>query len=108
MTAPSVRSPVVIDTDVFGTPASALGVQRPVVLGEFPGNGPTQHPAHVHPPETTLDDYLEFTVHGGYAGGWPWSFSGTDAYGRLPAEPLLRFAERYPWLVNPRALPTPM
>jgi hypothetical protein len=102
-TYPDLRRPG-IDADVFGTPAGALGVQHPVVLGEFPGQGPDQHPRHVQPPATTLEQYLEFAVHGGYAGGWPWSFSGTDAYGRLPAEPLQRFAARYPWLVNPRAL----
>ena len=39
-------------------------------------------------------------MSGGYAGGWPWSFSGTDAYGRVPVEPLLRFAERHPDLVE--------
>ena len=50
----------------------------------------------------TLDEYLEFALAGGYAGAWPWSFSGTDEYGRLPAEPLKRFAERHPELVNPR------
>jgi hypothetical protein len=42
-------------------------------------------------------------VHSGYAGAWPWSFSGTDDYGRIPAEPLRAFALRYPALVNPRA-----
>jgi len=42
-------------------------------------------------------------VTGGYAGAWPWSFSGTDHYGGLPVEPLRRFAEKYPALVNPRA-----
>jgi hypothetical protein len=85
---PDLRRPERED-DVFGTPAAALGVRRPVILGEFPGN--------------TLDEYLEFAVNEGYAGGWPWSFSGTDAYGRLPVEPLRRFAERHPDVVNPRA-----
>jgi hypothetical protein len=89
--------------DIFGTPASALGVRRRVILGEFPGNGPEAHPDGVSPPPTTLDEYLEFAVGGGYAGGWPWSFSGTDAYGRIPVEPLRRFAERHGDLVNPRA-----
>jgi hypothetical protein len=101
-TYPDQRRPQV-DADVFGTPASALGVQHPVVLGEFPGNGPQRHPPHVDPPATTLEQYLEFAVHGGYVGAWAWSFSGTDAYGPLPAEPLHRFASRYPWLVNARA-----
>jgi hypothetical protein len=46
---------------------------------------------------------LEASLRNGYAGAWPWSFSGTDGYGRLPAERLRAFAERHPELVNPRA-----
>jgi hypothetical protein len=92
------------EDDIFGTPASALGVRRGVILGEFPCDGPGQHPEGAAPPATTLEEYLEFAVSAGYAGGWPWSFSGTDAYGKVPAEPLRRFAKRHPDLVNPRAL----
>ena len=78
-------------------------MSRPVLIGEFPGNGPEHHgPGAVPPP--TLEEYLEFAVRSGYAGAWPWSFSGTDRYGRLPAERLRRFAERHPDLVNPRAI----
>lgn len=101
-TYPDLRHPK-RDTDVFGTAADALGVSRPVVLGEFPGNAPQRHPPGAHPPPTTLEHYLEFALHGGYAGGWPWSFSGTDGYGPLPADALHRFASRYPDVVNPRA-----
>jgi hypothetical protein len=90
------------DADVFGIPASQLGVKRRVILGEFPGNASEQRPAGASPSEHTLDDYLEFALAGGYLGAWPWSFSGTDAYGRLPVEALRRFAERHPDLVNPR------
>ena len=50
-----------------------------------------------------LEEYLEFALAGGYVGAWPWSFSGTDRYGRVPREPLLRFARKYPELVNSRA-----
>jgi len=100
---PDTRHPV-RDRDVYGTPARALGVRRPVVLGEFPGDGRHQHPPGASPPPTTLDEYLEFAVAGGYAGAWPWSFSGTDAYGRVPRQALRRFAARYPVLVNRRAL----
>lgn len=92
------------DADVFGLPAVSLGMSKPIVLGEFPCNGPRQHPAGALPPTTTLDEYLEFAVAAGYAGAWPWSFSGTDAYGRVPEAPLRAFAQRYPQLVNPRAL----
>ncbi len=91
------------DVDVYARRAAALGVRRGVILGEFPGNGPEQHPAGAAPPPTTLEAYLEFAVSGGYLGAWPWSFSGTDAYGRLPEEPLRAFARRHPELVNPRA-----
>jgi len=91
------------DVDVYARRAAALGVRRGVILGEFPGNGPEQHPTGAAPPPTTLEAYLEFGVSGGYLGAWPWSFSGTDAYGRLPEEPLRAFARRHPELVNPRA-----
>jgi hypothetical protein len=91
------------DADVFGMPASALGVRHGVILGEFPGNGAEQHPDGAAPPPTTLGEYLEFAVNAGYAGAWPWSFSGTDGYGRLPEEPLRAFAARHPDLVNPRS-----
>ena len=90
------------DVDVFGMAASDLGVKRRVLLGEFPGNAPRQHPAGASPPDHTLDEYLEFALATGYLGAWPWSFSGTDAYGRLPVEPLRLFAERHPDLVNGR------
>jgi hypothetical protein len=91
------------DADVFGMRAESLGVRRPLVLGEFPGDGPRQHPAGVTPPPTTLVEYLEFALSSGYAGAWPWSFSGTDAYGRLPEEPLQEFARMHPELVNRHA-----
>jgi hypothetical protein len=91
------------DADIVGMRAGSLGVRRAVILGEFPGNGPEQHPAGASPPSTTMEEYLEFAVAGGYAGAWPWSFSGTDAYGRLPEAPLRAFAQRHPDLVNPAA-----
>ncbi|HEY1306951.1 MAG TPA: hypothetical protein VGF24_25530 [Vicinamibacterales bacterium] len=92
------------DRDVFGTRAASLDMTRPVILGEFPCDGPRQHPAHASPPPWTLDDYLEFALRDGYAGAWPWSFSGTDAYGPVPEAPLREFARRHPELVNPLAL----
>lgn len=90
------------DTDVFGMPAGTLGVAKPIVLGEFPGDAPAQCPRGTCPPPTTLEQYLEFGVSGGYLGAWPWSFSGTDAYGQFPEAPLREFARRHPELVNAR------
>jgi hypothetical protein len=98
---PDVRYPE-RDADVHGVRATSLGVRRGVILGEFPGNGPVQHPDGESPPDTTLEEYLEFAVSAGYLGAWPWSFSGTDAYGKLPEEPLRAFARRHPELVNSR------
>ena len=99
---PDLRHPE-REEDLFGRTAGTLGVRRRVILGECPADAPVQHPDGASPPPHTLDDYLEFAVNGGYAGAWPWSFSGTDAYGRIPIEPLRRFAARHPELVNPRA-----
>ena len=90
------------DVDLFGLPPSALGVSRPLLLGEFPGDAMRQSPPGASPPARTLDQYLEFALEQGYAGAWPWSFSGTDGYGRMAGEPLLQFARRHPELVNPR------
>jgi hypothetical protein len=91
------------DEDIYGRSAAALGCSRPIVLGEFPGNGPLQHPPWSSPPPWTLGDYLEFGLGGGYGGAWPWSFSGTDGYGRLPEEPLRKFCRDHPELANPGA-----
>jgi hypothetical protein len=92
------------DRDVYGIAADALGTNLPVVLGEFPGDAPRRCPDGAHPPPWTLGDYLDFALNAGYVGAWPWSFSGTDAYGRLPHEPLMEFARRHPGIVNPLAL----
>ena len=77
------------EDDVVGVPVAELGLSRPVVLGEFGG----------YP----VADVLRFALESGYTGAWPWSFSGTDGYGRLAREPLARFAERNAALVNSRS-----
>jgi hypothetical protein len=95
------------DADVFEKPAATLGMRKRVVLGEFPGDGARRHPSGVSHPERTLEDYLEFALAAGYAGAWPWSFSGTDDYGPLPEQPLLEFARRHEVLVNSRCMARP-
>ena len=64
---PDLRHPL-RDVDIFGTPAAALAGARPLLLGEFPGNGPERHPPRATPPPTTLDDYLEFARGAGLRG----------------------------------------
>ena len=75
---------------ILGTSFDALDVRRDVIIGECPAQ--------------SVEEYLECAVSSGYAGAWPWSFSGTDAHGRIPVEPLRRFAERHPALVNARLI----
>jgi hypothetical protein len=87
------ESPHPGDVDVFSTAVSDLDVRRAVILGEFRSSAP-------------LDESLEKALANGYAGAWPWSFSGTDAYGSLPVDALRRFAARHPELVNPRFVVT--
>ena len=94
------------DLDPLATPAPALGFTKPLLLGEFPGDPAAHHPPHASPVVQDLGAVLEAAVSGGYVGAWPWSFSGTDGYGRLPAERLRTFATRHPEIVNPRALRT--
>jgi hypothetical protein len=77
------------DVDPFVTPASAFDVGRDVILGEFRSAAP-------------LDESIEQVLAGGYAGAWPWSFSGTDSHGRLPVDAIRRFGERHRDLVNSR------
>jgi hypothetical protein len=80
-----------LDIDVAGRPAAAFGLTHPLVLGEFPG--------------AAAGEYIEFALAEGYAGAWPWSFSGTDAYGTLPLEPLIAFGRAHPEHVNARFQP---
>jgi len=91
------------DLDPLTTTASSLGLSKPVLLGEFPGNPVEHRPQGASPIVRRVDDVLESALNGGYAGAWPWSFSGTDGYGRLPSAPLLAFASRHSSLVNRRA-----
>jgi hypothetical protein len=80
-TYPDVRFPG-RDGALLGTPASALGVGRPVLIGEFPAHPRLHPPAHLSP-AYSIADYLQLAREGGYLGAWPWSFQGTDAFGRV-------------------------
>ncbi len=94
------------DLDPIATAAASLGFAKPVLLGEFPCDPAAYHPADASPAAQDAESVLEAALQGGYAGAWPWSFSGTDDYGRLPVERLLAFAARHPELVNARFRPS--
>jgi hypothetical protein len=78
---PDVRYPG-RDDGVFGKTAAQYGVKRPVLIGEFPADPHTHPPGHLSP-AWTVSDYLHLAREGGYLGAWPWSFTGTDAFGAV-------------------------
>jgi len=79
---PSVRHPR-RDRRLVGQPAAALGLGKPVLIGEFPGNGDRVCPPDHDPPPYSLSDYLDMADRGGYLGAWPWSFKGVDGFGAV-------------------------
>ncbi|MBI4491719.1 MAG: hypothetical protein HY690_02885 [Chloroflexi bacterium] len=70
--------------DPLDVPARALGVDRPVVLGEFPADGSAYY---------GLSEVLELALRQGYAGAFGWSYWGADQMGEWAAA-----VEQYlPW-----------
>ena len=78
---PDVRYPRG-EVSLFDTPLEALGVRKPVLIAEFPAD-PRQHPPEHLSPAYSIADYLTLAREGGYLGAWPWSYQGTDAFGRV-------------------------
>jgi hypothetical protein len=64
-------------------PASALGLSKPVLIGEFPGNGDRRHPRGHRPPPRPPAQYISHARAAGYLGAWPWSFKGVDEFGAV-------------------------
>ncbi len=92
---PDVRHPHRDQTLIDRTCAS-LGVSKPVLIGECPGNADRQHPADHAPPPFSLEDYLTLAREGGYLGAWPWSFKGVDDFGSVDAEIFRDWLSRNP------------
>jgi hypothetical protein len=82
---PDIRHPR-RDTMLMGRPWASLGVSKPVLIGECPGNADRQHPPDHFPPAFSLSDYLDLARDAGYLGAWPWSFKGVDAFGAVDTE----------------------
>ncbi|MGE0362564.1 MAG: hypothetical protein AB7H93_21050 [Vicinamibacterales bacterium] len=79
------------DFDVAATPAAALGLRRPLVVGECAGQGDAADLARGRP---ALDVRALAAVarRGGYAGLWPWSWRGVDGHGAVARESLAAIA----------------
>jgi hypothetical protein len=78
---PDVRYPG-RDGALFGRSAADFGLSKPLLIGEFPAR-PRTHPVGHLSPAWTVTDYLKLAREGGYLGAWPWSFTGTDAFGAV-------------------------
>jgi hypothetical protein len=78
---PDVRFPY-RDVPVFGRTAADFGLTKPLLIGEFPSDPRLHPPAHLSPAYTMVD-YVALARDGGYLGAWPWSYTGTDAFGAV-------------------------
>jgi len=79
------------DFDLTATPAAALGVRRPLVVGECAAHGDAADVARGRPPLDVRTLAAE-ARRGGYAGAWPWSWRGVDGHGAVPREALAGIA----------------
>jgi len=67
-------------TNLYGATASSLGLDAPVVVGEFPAANSTT---------ANLQQYLDTWFNNGYAGAWSWSYAAVDANGAPSASVML-------------------
>lgn len=70
------------DLDLLDTPYAALGLTRPLVLGECSarGEGPDEPRGR---PALRVSELAAAGAALGYAGAWPWSWRGVDGHGGL-------------------------
>jgi hypothetical protein len=54
----------------YNLPAAALGLDKPVLIGEFPSQGSKR----------SVSSYLDLALQNGYAGAFPWSYRAQDKY----------------------------
>ncbi len=72
------------DHDAVHTHPAALGLTRPIVIGEYSARGDAAD-ASAGRPELDAPSLAGLMLHGGYAGAWPWSWRGVDAHGPIGA-----------------------
>ena len=71
------------DFDLLATPAAALKLTRPIVVGEYSARGDAADDARRRPALSAARLADEASTLG-YAGAWPWSWRGVDSHGPLP------------------------
>jgi hypothetical protein len=70
------------DFDLLTTPYAALGLTRPLVVGECAGQGDPADPVRGRP-AIDVRRFAAAARRAGYATAWPWSWRGVDAHGAV-------------------------
>lgn len=79
------------DFDLLATPIDALGLRRPLVIGECSAHGDAADPARGRPSLDARTLAAVAAAHG-YLGTWPWSWRGVDRQGAVPPDTLAGIA----------------
>ncbi len=89
------------DTSPFHNSASHWGIDKPIVIGEFPANGITHErlaPNNDGPsPERTIEESHQYAYQNGYAGVMSWSWSDTQFGGFDAAKKGISFLSENYW-----------
>jgi hypothetical protein len=70
------------DFDLLATPHHALGLRRPLLIGECAAQGDAADPRRQRP-ALDVRGLAAAARHAGYLGAWPWSWRGVDAQGAV-------------------------
>lgn len=70
------------DFDLLATPHRALGLTRPLLIGECAAHGDPADPRRQRPP-VDVRGLAAAARRGGYLGAWPWSWRGVDRQGAV-------------------------
>ena len=79
------------DFDLLATPHRALGLTRPLLIGECAGQGDPADPQR-HRPALEVRAIVAAARRAGYLGAWPWSWRGVDGHGRVARDALAAIA----------------
>ena len=80
------------DFDLLTTPATTLGLTRPLIVAECAGQGDPADAARGRPP-LDVGALDRAARHNGYLGAWPWSWRGVDGHGAVARDTLRRRAD---------------